>query len=75
MDDAIRREATAASADEGNYAIGATLIATVLDFQERTRVLGLAAFDRRDENVGKRENIARENLGRGRRDLLVRRSE
>ena len=68
-EDFLRGQAAAASADEGNHAVGAAMAATILDLQRGARASGCvaahrdwAAQDRRGEHAGLLEDIACENL-------------
>jgi len=67
FDDARGREAAAISANRRNYAESAAVITSVLNFQDRARVLRFTAFDRRDEDVGLREDVTDEDRSRARR--------
>ena len=64
FDHAAGREAPAAPAHLRDHAVGAALVAPVLNFQHGARVTRLAAFDGSDEQFALLQNIASQNFCR-----------
>jgi hypothetical protein len=66
-DDVVRGETTTLSANEGNNAIRAAIVATVLDFQDGARAFRIAFGERSDLHGRLLEDVARENFRRAAR--------
>ena len=67
----VRRQAATASANKGNHAVGAAVVAAILDFQDGARAISgntLGAFNGGNLYGGLRENVARENFRRAARE-------
>src|ERR1700722_11855540 len=60
----IRRQAAATAADKRDHAVGATVVASILNFQDGARAIAGYSILRRDLNGSLRENISGEDLGR-----------
>ncbi len=60
----IRRQAAAAAADERNHAVGAAVVASILNFQNGPRAIAGQAIVRSNLDGSLRKNISREYLGR-----------
>ena len=72
VEDGFGREAAASSADEGDNAEGAAVVAAILNFQGGAGVIPFAAEDWRDEDVLLLEDIADENGSGGEGERLER---
>ena len=67
----VRRQAATASANKGNHAVGAAVVAAILDFQDGARAISgntLGAFNGGNLHGGLRENVAREDFRRAARE-------
>ena len=65
VDHLVGRKAAAFSPDERNHAVGAAAVAAVLDFQDRARVIALAAENGSGEEGSLPKDVAGEDFGAG----------